>query len=284
MKFSQIIITYNNESHVRKCIDSVLEQSVLPQEIIIGDDYSTDNTRDILKEYQKRYPNLIRLLFHEQNKGIAANLNSCAEIAIGDYVGFLAGDDWLLPNKNKVQFDAIEKYGERYGLYFSDFLKLDSNKGVERIYTNVKKEGEYVNWVARRLFSIRTYWLSKKLFMEIGGFDESLYIYEDWHFKLKLSLKTKFKLIPGVFSVYQLHDGGIHNINRNKHIECMNKIVELFSDSDLNRNNIEVIHASVKRQSGNISEAFIMDPLFYVYRLIYMVNYYFKNIWYLVFY
>ncbi|MBO6792753.1 MAG: glycosyltransferase family 2 protein [Balneolaceae bacterium] len=278
MTFSQIIITYNSEKHIRKCLDSVLNQSVLPDEILIGDDCSSDNTRQILEEYKKKHPSLIRILFHKKNLGIAGNLNTCAREASSTYIGFLAGDDWLLPGKNEKQFGVIKKYGTKYGLYFSDFLKVHINENKSRINTNVIKEGDYQTWIARRLFSIRTFWLSKDLFLRIKGFDERLFIYEDWHFRLKLSLVTKFKWIPGVFSAYQVHDEGIHNVSKDSHLENMFQIVDLLSEDNVDVNLLNLVRASIFRRQGERKKASKLDPHFPFYKTIYRFHYYVRNI------
>jgi glycosyltransferase involved in cell wall biosynthesis len=276
MTFTQIIITYNSEKHIKRCLESVLEQSVLPDEILIGDDCSSDNTRTILKEYQSQYPDLIRLLFHKENLGIAGNLNKCSMEANSTYIGFLAGDDWLLPRKNEIQFKEIRKYKDRYGLYFSDFIKVFNNENKTRVNTNVIKQGDYFAWIARRLFSIRTFWMRKDLFLSIQGFDERLFIYEDWHFRLKLAKKVQFKSIPGVFSAYQVHDEGIHKVNSDKHAQNMFKIVELLEAEGFKNTNL--IKSSIYRRIGENKQASKYDRLFPLYKLLYKSKYYLVNI------
>ena len=73
MTLSVVIATYNGEAFIREQLDSVLSQTLQPDEIIVSDDYSIDNTWSILEEYQKQYPTLFKLLKNESNPGPHSN-------------------------------------------------------------------------------------------------------------------------------------------------------------------------------------------------------------------
>ena len=70
------MLTYNLKKFIKDCIESVISQNYNKIEIIIGDDASTDKTQEILKEYQKKYPDIIKLILHPTNLGITKNSNS----------------------------------------------------------------------------------------------------------------------------------------------------------------------------------------------------------------
>ena len=99
------MITYNHEKYIRKALDSVLSQKVdFSYEIVIGDDYSQDATRKILLEYQKIYPDIIKLIFHEKNIGMIANQNKTFEACSGEFIAMLEGDDyWSSDRKLQTQ-------------------------------------------------------------------------------------------------------------------------------------------------------------------------------------
>lgn len=103
---SIIMICYNQEEYIKVALDSVLCEEVKPDEIIVGDDASTDGTQRILEEYRVRYPEIIKLVFNKNNMGIFANLTNVSPNATGDMIHFLSGDDWykpgLLQNMNKT--------------------------------------------------------------------------------------------------------------------------------------------------------------------------------------
>mgnify|MGYP000598518654 CR=1 FL=1 len=103
------IVTYNQQAYIRECLDSVLSQQVsVPFEVIVSDDGSTDSTRDILHEYANRYPNL-KLVLRPQNLGALKNFVATHDLATGDYVCHLDGDDRWLPGKLESQFQFLSQ-------------------------------------------------------------------------------------------------------------------------------------------------------------------------------
>ena len=103
------MITYNHEKFIAQAIESVLMQETDFQvELIIGEDCSTDGTRQIVKAYAEQYPNVIRALFPERNLGMQCNFVAVLEASRGDYVALLEGDDyWTSPQKLQRQADYM---------------------------------------------------------------------------------------------------------------------------------------------------------------------------------
>ena len=92
---SVVMITYNHEPYIAQAIEGVLSQETdFPVELIIGEDCSTDRTREIVLEYQRRYPEIIRVLFSEKNVGMHENFRRTPLAARGKYIAFCDGDDW----------------------------------------------------------------------------------------------------------------------------------------------------------------------------------------------
>ena len=92
---SIICLSFNHEKYIKQCLDGFLMQKTsFPFEVLINDDCSTDGTIEILREYQERYPNLIRVLFHEKNQysdssyGRQQVLANLFDIASGRYFAF----------------------------------------------------------------------------------------------------------------------------------------------------------------------------------------------------
>ena len=110
LKVSVCIFVYNLEKYISQAIESVLMQKTNFQyEIIIGEDMSTDHTRDICISYQKSYPDKIRLLLREKNLGMTKNIFDTLKEASGEYVAVLDGDDyWIDPLKLQKQVDFMD--------------------------------------------------------------------------------------------------------------------------------------------------------------------------------
>lgn len=107
---SIIIPSYNRANTVGFTIDSIIAQKVDADiEIVIGDDCSTDNAREVLSQYKEKYPDVIRLFFWEKNLGLGANWASCVKECKGKYICNCDNDDyWHNPNKLQLQLDYME--------------------------------------------------------------------------------------------------------------------------------------------------------------------------------
>ena len=114
MKVSVQIITYNHEKYIAQAMESALMQVAdFDYEIVIGEDCSTDSTRDIVIDFQERYPERIRLLLHEKNIGASFNDVQTYQACRGQYIALLEGDDyWTDPFKLQKQVDFLDNHPE----------------------------------------------------------------------------------------------------------------------------------------------------------------------------
>ena len=119
MKVSVRLTTYNHEKFISQAIDSALMQKVnFDYEIVIGEDCSTDSTRKIVIDYQKKNPEKIRLLLPEKNYGMIRNSVEALQACRGEYVALLEGDDyWTSPYKLQRQVDFMDMHSD-YALCF----------------------------------------------------------------------------------------------------------------------------------------------------------------------
>lgn len=124
------MITYNHVPYIRKAIEGVLQQKVdFSFELVIGEDCSTDGTREIVFDYQKKYPDIIKVITSEKNVGARQNSLRTAEACEGKYIAFCEGDDfWHRKDKLKLQVDILESHPE-YGLVYSDYDLHNVSKG-----------------------------------------------------------------------------------------------------------------------------------------------------------
>jgi len=121
------VITYNHADFIEKCLDSILGQEIdYPFEICLGEDESTDGTREICREYEAKYPNIIRLFLRDRNDprraGCAGawqfNFLETFKACWGKYVALCDGDDfWSDPKKLQKQVDYLEQHPECSGCF-----------------------------------------------------------------------------------------------------------------------------------------------------------------------
>lgn len=124
MKISLIIPNYNSEKYIKKCLDSILEQSYKNIEIIIVDDLSTDNSLNIIKEYNDERIKLIELKEKRYNGGTR---NVGIDNATGEYILFVDCDDWLYCK------DSIKEIVKKIDQSHADLIRLSyvAHKGNE---------------------------------------------------------------------------------------------------------------------------------------------------------
>lgn len=118
IRLSICIVVYNQSAYIGKCLDRLLDQKVdFRYEIIVGDDCSTDSTGDILREYAKSHPEIIRVLRHDKNVGPFDNYRLTHLAARGEYVAHLDGDDFALPGKLKRQVEFLDRRKNCSGVF-----------------------------------------------------------------------------------------------------------------------------------------------------------------------
>lgn len=111
---SVMVMAYNHKDYIRQCLSSILNQVInVPYELVLCEDSSIDGTQEICKEYQSRYPEIIRLNLNEVNIGLIKNYRKALSLCRGKYIAQLAGDDfWCDKYKLQKQFDALEAHAE----------------------------------------------------------------------------------------------------------------------------------------------------------------------------
>lgn len=194
MKVSVIVPVYNTEKYLRRCLDSLVNQTIEDIEIIVINDCSPDNSKEILKEYEKKYKDKIKVFHNKTNKGIGYNRNYGIKKVTGEYIGFVDSDDWV----NETMYDKLYKKAkeDNLDLVLCNFHKmLEKENDLEEIAsseisyfknTNLKQtpnlllDVELAPW--NKLYK-------KELIKEIT-FPENLK-YEDTIFVLKAMARSK---------------------------------------------------------------------------------------------
>ncbi len=188
---SVIIPTFNRAGWVREAVDSVLHQTVKPREVLVVDDGSTDGTGDVLSEYG----DAIRVLRLEENRGVSAARNRGIEAAAGRYVAFLDSDDLWLPRKLEVQMAYVREYPE-FRIHQTDEIWIRNGVRVNPGKRHRKPEG----WIFEPslhlcLISPSAVMIEKRLFDEVGLFDERYPACEDYDLWLRITCRFPVGLV-----------------------------------------------------------------------------------------
>lgn len=120
--FSILIANYNNGQYLQECLDSVFAQTYTNWEVILVDDKSEDNSKDIYENYKRNEK--IKIFYNEKNKGVGYSKNKCANKAVGSYATILDPDDALLPNALETIYKTF-KTNPNIGLIYGELIYSD---------------------------------------------------------------------------------------------------------------------------------------------------------------
>ena len=231
MKISVIIPTYNRKKTLARAIQSVKNQSLSPFEILIIDDGSNDGTEGWVKE---NFQNIKYI--YQNNHGVSSARNIGIENAYGDWVAFLDSDDEWLPNKLYKQVKAIESNPK---MKFFHTNEIWIRNGVR--VNQMKKHKKYGGYIFEKCLDIcrvspSSVLIQKEVFDNIGIFDESLRVCEDYDLWLRITSKypVVFLDIPLIYK-YGGHADQLSKVNdgiESYRIQSLEKIIKsgLLSD------------------------------------------------------
>jgi len=137
-------ITYNHENYIRDAIEGFLMQkTTFPVEILIHDDASTDKTADIIREYENKYPDIIKPIYQFDNKyskGISVSETYNFPRARGKYIAMCEGDDyWTDPSKLQKQVDFLENNSEYVACYHNAIINYVDKKNKNHLYNKINE-------------------------------------------------------------------------------------------------------------------------------------------------
>jgi glycosyltransferase involved in cell wall biosynthesis len=210
---SIVIPTYNRARLLRRAIQSVLNQTYQNFELIIVDDYSTDNTESMVKSFRD---DRIRYLQHSKNRGAVAARNTGIKAAKGEYIAFQDSDDVWLPEKLDKQIRAFISGSPSIGVVYTSYLLLGENG--DRFYyppSDVKlTEGDlYYPLLECNFIGTPTAVVKKACFEKVGVF-ENFPRLQEWSLWLRISRHFCFRHIDEPLVIaYTQPDSISHNLD-----------------------------------------------------------------------
>lgn len=201
--FTVIITTYNRADLLKEAINSVIDQTFKDFELIVVDDYSTDNTKDTVYSFKD---NRIQYFVNDHMKGVAGNRNSGIFRAKGGWISFLDDDDVWLPRKLESLYEKIKESDNTVGLIYHGYKIYDFEKRQEISQYIPEKEGWiqedllYKNYIGT--FSVVTF--RSDILKNLGGCDERYSYLEDNDLYVRVSGKSKVALIKEALTNYRI--------------------------------------------------------------------------------
>lgn len=230
-------ITYNHAPYIKKCIDSILMQKTnFKFELVIGEDFSTDGTRDICKRYAEQYPEIIKLIISETNVGAKVNSKRTFEECQGKYIAFCEGDDyWTDPDKLQKQVDFLEDNSD-YGLVHTGYNRYNNTQHrfitnsnsyipVGSIFENLLRNG---NCIATLTVLVRRELLdnAQNLVSKVSVINK--WKMGDFPLWIEISRSSEIGYIKEITSVYRLlSNSASHSPDVKRNSEFIKSIMEI---------------------------------------------------------
>ncbi len=211
IKVSILVLTFNHESFVAQCLDSILKQELsFPIEIVVSNDASIDKTRDICQKYADS-DERIKFFDHEHNLGVASNFEFAITQCSGEYVAFCEGDDyWLDTTKLAQQIEALD-LDAKSNIVYGDYGQVDAD-GTEVGLTTLEPQPEkfsLTDLIDKHGPSMNTMMIRRSVIPETLPRPFFSVLNPDI-FILAWALKDGYGIfIPKTLSMYRKHEGGI---------------------------------------------------------------------------
>ncbi len=280
-KISVIIPNYNCSRWLHKVIESCIMQEYL-HEIIIVDDYSEDNSWDILQGLKKSYPNLVHI-YRNTNKGANYARNLGFEKSSGDYIQWLDADDYLLPGKFKQQIHTFSEYPDT-DIVYSDWYMDFYDYKMKFLRRDSKEKSDYKDFT----FEILTdNWSMSSSYLLNRLTAEQLHKLQAWNPKRKIAqdreyftmaafIGAKFRYSKGYFSVYNFwNENQVSAMNFKQRLEYQ-LVLELKFRKIITTNNYS---DKVKKKYLSVLNAHAMNACYYNPQLTITTPFSFFNIY-----
>ena len=226
-RVSVVITSYNQELYLREAIESAIQQTARPHEIIIADDHSTrDKSVELIREYEHRHPGWIRGVVHPANVGIPRNRNSGLELVTGDHVVVLDGDDRLLPEFIARLTAALINHPEAQCAYSNRYQMDSAGQRIRARDTERQPSGDlFAHIAAGRVGILRSLVAPYQLVREAGMFDPKFFHQDGYILTLRLATMARFIYVPEPLMEKRMHEGGTSKtISINERIQCFEDI------------------------------------------------------------
>lgn len=196
---SVIMSTYNEEKYIETSLKSLLNQTFKEFEIIIVDDASTDNTKQLIQNLQDER---IRLICNEENQGLTKNLNKALKYVTGKYIARMDGDDIAFPTRFEKQVQYMEKHPET--MLVSCYTK---SFGDSDLVFALPDDSEVlrVRMLVRPVYAHPGFMMRRELIEAGYQYNEEYRTAQDYEFASRVAEKYKIGLVPEVLLLYRVH-------------------------------------------------------------------------------
>lgn len=242
LKVSVVILTYNQKNFIGEAIESAVNQITdFEYEILVGDDCSTDGTTEVIRTYQQKYPDKVRLILHPKNLGQNGFFNTVETLkhARGKYIAPMDGDDyWTDPHKLQLMVDHLDQHPHQSAVFHNALITHDD--GTPSYELNSPEQKTEVT--LRDLIGENEVWFIATSAVLFKG---DLMYYPDWFRKsssgdipryIILAKQGPIGYIPRVMSVYRKNRGGVSNKDHYRDARFLKNRIMMYEGIDRETN------------------------------------------------
>jgi len=221
--FSVLIAQYNNGKYLQEAINSVKAQTYTNWEIILVDDASTDNSKELYKLYED--DPRIKIFYNEVNRGCGYTKRRCVELAIGEICGFLDPDDLITPNALETMVN-LHSQNEQASLIYSNYIQTDENLKKRKKFGPHPLLGfDYLTSHTGYISHFATF--KRNSYFKTQGIDAKYKLAVDQDLYYKLEEVGSVIYTNSYLYIYRIHAGGI-SVNDNELAAFSWKIVAII--------------------------------------------------------
>ncbi|MBX3303319.1 MAG: glycosyltransferase family 2 protein [Nitrospira sp.] len=233
LSIAVIIANRNNARFLPQCLDSVLSQTLRPAEVVVIDDASTDNSREIICDYARNRN--ITPIFNETPLGVAASRHKAIEQSVSEYLTTLDADDFYQSSQKLAEEARVIMEHPSVGrIAFSDVMRVGVHGEPLFLVSSQKpiREGN-LSFFLRHLrgFIPRDYLVSRVDYLAAGGFNPALRFYEDWELKIRLSQRCTWHYSGVIGTAYRDNPRGLSKAPLREHYKAQRKIFAMHCDT-----------------------------------------------------
>ena len=244
---------YNSQKYLRKSIESILTQTVGDYELIIVNDGSTDSSGQIIKDYQEKDNRII--IFTQDNQGVTKSLNKGIKNSKGKYIARMDADDICAPKRFELQLEYLEKYPNTD--IVGCMVSLISEKGkIIRSLDDLPLEDYQIKWhlIFGSPLIHPALMIRRRIFDDIGYYDDSLNVAQDIELWRRLSHHIKFYNIPERLFDLRIHKESTSSLFPNEQENIRNKSLVQYINTITGMNyTISDIHLLIKLIKNGIN-------------------------------
>jgi glycosyltransferase involved in cell wall biosynthesis len=215
MRVTALVMTYNHRPFIAAALDSALAQETgFDYEILVSEDCSTDGTREIVLDYQRRHPGRIRLLLSERNLRSNAVVSRGIEAAAGEFVALLDGDDrWTSPHKLQKQVDFLDAHPECAFCFHNAEVVHEDGSRPAWLWTPPRQKtiSSLQDMWRGNFIATATVLIRRAALPQIPRWYETLFPITDWPLYLLAAEHGDIGYIDEVMAQYRYHAGGLYS-------------------------------------------------------------------------